>query len=42
MLHPTAVLNCVGTATEQYKLADLNAEAQESGDDEDEVEWEDG
>ncbi|KAG2538286.1 transcription initiation factor IIE subunit alpha-like [Panicum virgatum] len=31
-----------GTATEQYKLADLNAEAQESGDDEDEVEWEDG
>ncbi|CAL4933200.1 unnamed protein product [Urochloa decumbens] len=31
-----------GNATEQYKLADLNAEAQESGDDEDDVEWEEG
>ncbi|CAN6288302.1 unnamed protein product [Urochloa humidicola] len=31
-----------GNATEQYKLADLNAEAQESGDDEDNFEWEEG
>nr|CAB3499758.1 unnamed protein product [Digitaria exilis] len=31
-----------GNATETYKLADLNAEAQESGDDEDDLVWEDG
>ncbi|WVZ58753.1 hypothetical protein U9M48_008987 [Paspalum notatum var. saurae] len=31
-----------GNTTETYKLADLNAEAQESGDDEDDNEWEDG
>ncbi|WVZ59096.1 hypothetical protein U9M48_009295 [Paspalum notatum var. saurae] len=31
-----------GNSTETYKLADLNAEAQESGDDEDDNEWEDG
>ncbi|XP_062200307.1 transcription factor efuD-like [Phragmites australis] len=31
-----------GNTTETYKLADLNAEAQESGDDEEEIHWEDG
>ncbi|ONM01129.1 Transcription factor TFIIE alpha subunit [Zea mays] len=31
-----------GYATETYKLADLNAEAQESGDDEDDNVWEEG
>ncbi|XP_066385671.1 transcription initiation factor IIE subunit alpha-like [Miscanthus floridulus] len=31
-----------GNATETYKLADLNAEAQESGDDEDDNVWEEG
>uniref|UniRef100_A0A804PBY1 HTH TFE/IIEalpha-type domain-containing protein n=1 Tax=Zea mays TaxID=4577 RepID=A0A804PBY1_MAIZE len=35
---PTAA----GNATETYKLADLNAEAQESGDDEDDNVWEEG
>lgn len=32
----------IGNTTETYKLADLNAEAQESADDEDDIEWEDG
>ncbi|OEL29893.1 hypothetical protein BAE44_0009089 [Dichanthelium oligosanthes] len=31
-----------GNTTEMYKLADLNAEAQESGDDEDDLVWEEG
>ncbi|KAK3157471.1 hypothetical protein QOZ80_2AG0122830 [Eleusine coracana subsp. coracana] len=31
-----------GDSTETYKLADLNAEAPESGDDEDDYEWEEG
>lgn len=31
-----------GNTAETYKLADLNVEAQESGDEEDEIDWEEG